>query len=559
MDQRSDEELLVAIGQDAGAFTEFYRRHVDKVIGFALRRARTPEDVADLVAAVFVEVIEAAPRFDPGRGRAVSWLLGVAANTLSAERRRQARAGGAARRLAGHRYLDPADYERVEERLDATAAARRVYAALGELSDREREIVALVMVDGLTPGDPRMTTPDRYPELRGFTERLLGGLHEVLAAERAARAASTPPPITHRRERSTMRRSLLRVTAAAAAAAVAAGGVWLAGGAGGPAPAPGAPPVAVPGQPAPVRSLADLALVVERQPAPAQPSGPVQAVLREELLGMRAAGEVDGQAFAYFIERRWTELRRRDGSVRAEYGQPKVSFLTARDRELYQRWYQRWRAGTAGYHNREDLKAGDAPPKPLPDWPEPYTWSWPAGEAAWEVAPEEHDGVLGAYQVADGRMSRGVRAADLPTDPAALERLIRRTIEPYAAASRSERDLVGKVGTAQELFMSFVLDLLADEHVTPAQRAAAFRMLEGVEGVTVIPEAADRAGREGIAIRWVDTRNALEDGATLWVFDRASGRLLGVEFPAAHHGPWRRYHGEGFKGYTVFLREEVMR
>lgn len=153
MDRRSDEELLVAIRHDPGAFAEFYRRHVDKVIGFALRRMSSPEDVADLAASVFVQVIESARRFEPNRGRAVPWLLGVAANTLAAERRRRARTERTAQRLAGRRYLDPADHERVEERLDAAVAARKVYAALGNLPDGEREAVALVVVDGLTPAD----------------------------------------------------------------------------------------------------------------------------------------------------------------------------------------------------------------------------------------------------------------------------------------------------------------------------------------------------------------------------------------------------------------------
>jgi RNA polymerase sigma-70 factor (ECF subfamily) len=153
VDQRSDEDLLVVMWQDPGAFAEFYRRHVDKVLGFALRRMRSPEDVADLVASVFVQVIESARRFDPARGRAVPWLLGVAANTLSAERRRRARAEGTVRRLVGRRYLSPDDHDRVEERLDAAAQARRAHEALAGLPDGEREAVELVVVDGLTPGE----------------------------------------------------------------------------------------------------------------------------------------------------------------------------------------------------------------------------------------------------------------------------------------------------------------------------------------------------------------------------------------------------------------------
>jgi RNA polymerase sigma factor (sigma-70 family) len=151
LDQRSDEELLAVVGRDAEAFAEFYRRHVDRMLGFALRRLDRPEEVADLVAAVFVRVIESADRFDPHRGQALPWLFGVAANTLADERRRRLRADRAVQRLAVRRYLDPDDYLRVEERLDAEANARRLHAAVQELSAREREAIGLVLLDGLTP------------------------------------------------------------------------------------------------------------------------------------------------------------------------------------------------------------------------------------------------------------------------------------------------------------------------------------------------------------------------------------------------------------------------
>jgi RNA polymerase sigma-70 factor (ECF subfamily) len=151
LDGRSDEELLVATPADSEAFAEFYRRHVDKVVGFALRRLDRPEEVADLVAAVFVRVIESAGSFDPRRGRALPWLFGVAANTVADERRRAARRSRATQRLGGRRYLDADDHVRVEERLDAQTSSRRLHAAMQRLSPGEQAVTALVLLDGLTP------------------------------------------------------------------------------------------------------------------------------------------------------------------------------------------------------------------------------------------------------------------------------------------------------------------------------------------------------------------------------------------------------------------------
>jgi hypothetical protein len=47
---RSDEELLRALPRQPGAFSAFYRRHVNDVLGFLARRCRDPEQAADLTA-----------------------------------------------------------------------------------------------------------------------------------------------------------------------------------------------------------------------------------------------------------------------------------------------------------------------------------------------------------------------------------------------------------------------------------------------------------------------------------------------------------------------------
>jgi hypothetical protein len=60
VDNRTDEDLLVAIAAGPGALPEFYRRHVAKIVGVGSRRFDEPEDVADFVATVFLEVMESA-------------------------------------------------------------------------------------------------------------------------------------------------------------------------------------------------------------------------------------------------------------------------------------------------------------------------------------------------------------------------------------------------------------------------------------------------------------------------------------------------------------------
>ena len=151
--EHSDEELLAAIAAGPGFLPEFYRRHVAKVTGVGVRRFSTPEDVADFVANVFLEVLRSAGSYDPRRGDAVAWLYGLAGNVAAGMRRQQRRSTDAEHRLAGRSLLDADDYARVEERIDAASALRRAYEAMQQLPDQDRRLLELVAVDGLSTGE----------------------------------------------------------------------------------------------------------------------------------------------------------------------------------------------------------------------------------------------------------------------------------------------------------------------------------------------------------------------------------------------------------------------
>ncbi|HZM78368.1 MAG TPA: sigma-70 family RNA polymerase sigma factor [Candidatus Limnocylindrales bacterium] len=149
--ERTDEELVAAIARGPGALAEFYRRHIGRITGMGVRRFADPEDVADFVAEVFVEVMRSATGFDPRRGKAVPWLCGLAGNVAADMHRKRFRRHDAENRLAGRLLLDADDYARVEERIDAASQTRLLYAALGRLPDPDRRLLELVAVDGLTP------------------------------------------------------------------------------------------------------------------------------------------------------------------------------------------------------------------------------------------------------------------------------------------------------------------------------------------------------------------------------------------------------------------------
>jgi RNA polymerase sigma-70 factor (ECF subfamily) len=148
--ERADD--IHAIGTDPAAFEAFYREHVGRVVAFAAARCRSADEVADLVAATFVEVIVSADRYDPGRGEPSAWLLGIASNVLANGRRRAARERDAVRRLQGRRLLDADDHQRLEDMIDAARIGPDLRRAIDALPTAQREVVHLVGA-GLSPSD----------------------------------------------------------------------------------------------------------------------------------------------------------------------------------------------------------------------------------------------------------------------------------------------------------------------------------------------------------------------------------------------------------------------
>jgi RNA polymerase sigma factor (sigma-70 family) len=165
-DPRTDRELLVASRIETAAFEELYRRHVGTTIRFAARRAERPSDVVDLVGAVWLEVVASLDRYEPHRGDAVPWILGIAANLCAVERRRQAREHEVVRRLEGRRVLDEDDYERLESAIDAVVVAPALRRGLRGLPPSERAVAELVFLDGLTPSEAADALGVRSPAVR---------------------------------------------------------------------------------------------------------------------------------------------------------------------------------------------------------------------------------------------------------------------------------------------------------------------------------------------------------------------------------------------------------
>lgn len=118
-------------------FAEAAERHLDDVFGYLLYVTRDRELAEDLSSSTFEKALRHWPRFDPRRGSARTWLVGIARTTaldwFRAESRRRRREEAAAQPEAHEggfvEGLSPA-----------------LQTALASLSAGEREVLALRIV-----------------------------------------------------------------------------------------------------------------------------------------------------------------------------------------------------------------------------------------------------------------------------------------------------------------------------------------------------------------------------------------------------------------------------
>jgi RNA polymerase sigma factor (sigma-70 family) len=124
----SDEELLVSGG--AQGFGLLYERRYPLIRGYVRRRVGArPELVLDLVAETFARALERREQFDPQRGSAAGWLLGIARHLLADAAQHGRVADESRRRLGMERiFVEDAQLELVER--DSESDLQRALWAL---------------------------------------------------------------------------------------------------------------------------------------------------------------------------------------------------------------------------------------------------------------------------------------------------------------------------------------------------------------------------------------------------------------------------------------------
>nr|WP_281887241.1 ECF RNA polymerase sigma factor SigK [Agromyces rhizosphaerae] len=141
--------LLVRVGAgDQAAFAALYDAMAPRVLGLVRRLLVDVAQSEEVAQEVFLEIWQQAPRFDAGKGSAVSWILTLT-HRRAVDRVRSAQSARDRDLAAGHRELAaevPDPSESVEVRIEHERVAR----AMGGLAGPQRESIELAYYGGLT-------------------------------------------------------------------------------------------------------------------------------------------------------------------------------------------------------------------------------------------------------------------------------------------------------------------------------------------------------------------------------------------------------------------------
>ena len=121
-------------------FEEVYDKYFARIYNYIRYRVLARDAADDLVSAVFEKVLDNFDSFDPGKAPLEPWLYAIARNTLNDYYRRRKVRGWLS--ITDHEET-LASSESVERSAERGEENARLLAALAELSEQERELIAM--------------------------------------------------------------------------------------------------------------------------------------------------------------------------------------------------------------------------------------------------------------------------------------------------------------------------------------------------------------------------------------------------------------------------------
>lgn len=183
----NDEALLTRLASgDRAALSPLYDRYAGPVFALLLRIVAERAVAEDLLQEVFVRVWQRADTYQIGRGRPLTWVLGIAHNLAIDEvRRRRRRPQGTDEREVGQLEerlaAVPSTEAGPEEQAWAQHRRQQIGVALAQLPPAQRVIIELAYFEGYTQSQ----MSDQLGEPLGTIKtRLRLGVHKLREALR---------------------------------------------------------------------------------------------------------------------------------------------------------------------------------------------------------------------------------------------------------------------------------------------------------------------------------------------------------------------------------------
>ncbi|MFI6389049.1 RNA polymerase sigma factor [Nonomuraea sp. NPDC050547] len=161
-----------------GVPPDLFDRYFGEIHRYIARRLT--EDVADdLAADVFVAALRGG--YDPAAGQVRPWLYGIATNLVARHRRTESRRWKALARAAERDWDDREDA--VLDRIDAARFTGPLAGALAGLKRRDRDVVLLVALAGLSHAEVAAALDIPYGTVASRLNRARKQLREALKEE----------------------------------------------------------------------------------------------------------------------------------------------------------------------------------------------------------------------------------------------------------------------------------------------------------------------------------------------------------------------------------------
>lgn len=172
-----DERLVLAAQRgDRAAFGGIYEAYYDRIFRYALARTGSPTEAEDLAAEVFLKAYEAIGSYSARGVPFGAWLFRIAHNLVVDHLRRRSRRPTTT--LSDALPLFQAD---PEELVAQGLTIRDIYAAMQEITEAQRQVIALRFGAGLSIAETAQAMKRKEGAIKALQHSAIGALRRCLA------------------------------------------------------------------------------------------------------------------------------------------------------------------------------------------------------------------------------------------------------------------------------------------------------------------------------------------------------------------------------------------